>query len=75
MAESVTTGWLVEHGPTHGPAYLRFGPRSCSPGWTMDPFKAVRFARREDAEAAKQTFIDDIGRVVEHTFVEDPAHA
>jgi hypothetical protein len=42
----------------------------------MDPFKAVRFARREDAEMAQETFLADWpGRAVEHTFVEDPAHA
>lgn len=75
MGENVTEGWLVEQGPPDNPAYLRFGDPHCSPGWTMDPFKAARFARLLDAEAARRCFLYDIGRVAQHTFVEDPDHA
>lgn len=59
-----TTGWVVEHGPIFAPAYLRFAPSG--PCWTLDPYKAVRFARRDDAEAAVAAFEPERGRATEH---------
>lgn len=43
------TGWLIELKPSvvQTPAWFQF---SCDDDWTTDAFKAVRFARKEDAE-------------------------
>lgn len=59
-------GWLVEHGPAEGPVYLHM--KQPGPGWTRDAFKAVRFARREDAQAALEMYGPEYGRVAEHAF-------
>jgi len=58
------TGWLLERNITpEGPEYLtvdvgRFG-------WTTDNLKALRLARREDADALAE-IIDDCQHVREH---------
>lgn len=59
--------WLVENGRQQGDGlayrYMDHG----MPLWTEDPHKAIRFARREDAEmfAAED---EDAWRIVEHGF-------
>ena len=59
-------GWLVEHGPREAPVYLHMQPSGV--GWTKDAFKAIRFARREDARQALDMYGPDHGRVAEHAF-------
>jgi hypothetical protein len=63
--------WLVEHGPTDRPVYLRM--RCPGPGWTKDPTKAVCFARQQDGQEALDHYGPDYGRVVEYTFPIDPS--
>lgn len=64
------TGWLVENGMPSDIKY-RFMDDD-GPQWTRDPLKAIRFARRADAEmfAAGD---DDAWRIVEHVFLSPPA--
>lgn len=44
-------GWLIERGdsPHYAPAYLGESDEGCV-GWTGDNLKAIRFARKEDAQ-------------------------
>lgn len=63
------TGWLVERGGNGTPMYRTL--EQGLPVWTPDSLKALRFARREDAElfAAED---DDAWLVTEHSW-EGPA--
>lgn len=63
---AIEHGWLIEHGPASCPAYLRIW--EAGPSWTLDPYKATRFARRECAERASECFGPDDTRVCEHAF-------
>jgi hypothetical protein len=63
---AIEHGWLIEHGPGSGPAYLRIWRDG--PSWTLDPYKATRFARRECAERAAECFGPENARVCEHAF-------
>jgi len=48
---TVESGWLIEDAdsPAYAPAYFAGGP--AGPAFTPDHFKAMRFARKDDAEA------------------------
>lgn len=76
MAEQ--TGWLVEVASEGGPMYLTLKHEPLSkwppPTWTADPNKALRFARKEDAEnwgCAFRLTDNDVGaKAVEHMWIE-----
>lgn len=72
QSDTAQAAWLVEHGPTHAPAYLKLANDW---GWTLDPFKAFRCARQEDAEALARWHGSETHptRVTEHGFVLDAA--
>lgn len=58
-------GWVIEHrlSPTHSPKYW------AGNGWSTDHMKAIRFARKEDAERSRNGFDDEFAlehRVAEH---------
>lgn len=52
----IETGWLIENRYTPGPSWWR-GTDSPEQ-WTPDSLKAVRFCRKQDAEAAMATLPD-----------------
>ena len=52
----IETGWLIENRYTPGPSWWR-GTDSPEQ-WTPDRLKAVRFCRKQDAEAAMATLPD-----------------
>lgn len=60
--------WLVENGKQQGQglAYLRMGDSGMF-GWTEDPYAALHFCRRADAEAVSAE-CEDAWRIVEHWF-------
>lgn len=58
--------WVLEHGPVDGPVF--FHMKLPGPGWTRDLGKAVRFARRQDAEDACGHHGPHNGRVTRRTF-------
>lgn len=63
-----TYGWLIENGKEQGRGLAyRFIDNDMGgiPGWTEDPNKALRFARREDAEQYAH-HDEDAWRIVEH---------
>lgn len=70
---SPETGWLIERGQSEhqSPTMWWCGGTE----WSDDAAKAVRFARRVDAErvvAAESSYVGDpIGRVTEHTWILD----
>lgn len=52
------TGWLIESNHVDGtPHWFALGAEFENGDWTKDSVKALRFARRQDAEA----YISDIG--------------
>lgn len=55
-AADEAVGWLIELNHTTGPEWFELLP-GCEHGWTKDSNKALRFARKEDAEA----YINDVG--------------
>lgn len=59
--------WLIENGKKQGEgiAYRRMDQGI--PTWTEDPHKAMRFARRADAEMFAEED-EDAWRIVEHGF-------
>jgi len=61
-------GWLVEDSRNHssGIRYRMWG--LMGPEWTNDPNKALRFARREDAEAFARDD-EDAWHIVEHMWL------
>lgn len=60
------TGWLIELRPDNGPPkWLDLSETLLHPSWTADSSKALRFARRDDAEAYYAFHIDDMP----HTFI------
>jgi hypothetical protein len=61
-------GWLIEHAQSlHSlPSYLT--TRCDWYDWTSDSLRAIRFARREDADAVAGAIGDDAGRVCEHVW-------
>lgn len=57
--------WVIEHrlSPTHSPYYW------AGNGWSVEHMKAIRFARKEDAERTRAGFDDEFAlehRVAEH---------
>jgi hypothetical protein len=63
-------GWLVEAARTNGPQRYRTMEQGMS-AWTTDPNKAIRFARRADAEMFADED-DEAWHICEHMWV-DPA--
>ena len=64
MNSEPEAGWLLERNITpEGPEYLAVDAGCFS--WTTDSLKALRLARREDADALAE-IIDDCHRVAEH---------
>lgn len=69
------TGWLIEKDDP--PVYCIVNPKDYDEQWTSDASKALRFARREDAQA----YSDHIGwtsppvRIAEHMWVDGNARA
>lgn len=63
------SGWLVEHA-VHPRLYRYFDETGCV-GWTNDPERALRFARRTDAASFSATD-SETNAVVEHVFVTPP---
>ena len=59
------TGWCLERGEACNPQYLTCDGMALT--WTSpgDHAKALRFARRDDAEMMA-TIIDDADRIAEH---------
>jgi len=64
----VESGWLLEGKGKDGyPDYFKGSPSCADYTWTRDSLEAIRFSRKEDAEAIKMTFLKDIGcEAVEH---------
>lgn len=65
------SGWLIEDGGTEParPAYLCIPPDRTAVGsaeWTFDSVRALRFARRCDAEAMASTNPEQPVRVTYH---------
>ena len=58
--------WLVEKGPTDFPLYLCV--KHYDWAWTRNPYEAIRFARKEDAELIPPSFLGSctLMRTVEH---------
>lgn len=65
-------GWLVENGKKQGEGLAYRCMDHGSIEWTEDPHKALRFARRVDAEAFAQED-EDAWRIVEHAFDTPPS--
>jgi hypothetical protein len=64
-------GWLLENGEVT-PQYI--GVIDGALRWTDDNLKALRLARRADAEALAE-IVDDCWRIVEHTWPVPPSKA
>lgn len=62
--EDVQYVWLIEKGDSASPEYLYYG--FCFE-WTKDPYKALWFIRRSDADAVGGESLDDV-RIVQHGF-------
>lgn len=67
------TGWLVERNDLGAPRWLCFGPKHRDTTYTTDTKKALRFARKEDAEAAMLHLEnnDPALRVTEHIWTDE----
>lgn len=67
-AAKVETGWLIEHADEPKWLILSTAEALCGVDWTKDSIAAVRFARREDAEAYVWTHFGGEGpiRITEH---------
>jgi hypothetical protein len=69
------TGWLIEFSQRVSVTPAYYGKTDDGLGQTTDNLKAVRFARKEDAEAV----IEDTGwteaKAVEHMWCDAPAKA
>lgn len=65
-------GWLVERNDLGAPRWLCFGPRHRDTTYTTDATKALRFVRKEDAEAAMYHLEnnDPVLRVTEHVWLD-----
>ena len=59
MDDKIEIGWLIElRGTrTEGPLWWRIADANGEGGFSNDSIKALRFARKEDAQA----YIDDVG--------------
>lgn len=65
------TGWLLETGSTSAPSYLTLTQRGHR-AWTPDHMKALRMARREDAEMMFRTLPEDMNymvRISQHSWM------
>jgi hypothetical protein len=60
-------GWVIEKGDTHNPKYLSANHRRFY--WTHDHLKAIRFARKQDAELVDSHFLLT-ERIEEHRICE-----
>jgi len=64
------TGWLIELASRSPSAPIYFAPNcvSTEKNWSASPMRAIRFARREDAEALATYLVGDLNqvRIVEH---------
>lgn len=76
-AEKIEYGWLIEHHATNPHRWLRcltwdtFSDHpTATLGWTEDACVAMRFARREDAEAFAYLHPEfcTLARITEHQF-------
>ncbi len=65
------TAWLVERRDQH---YLYVPPMGLL-DWTADPNKALRLARREDADALAGLCDGDDCEAVEHMWMDGPVQA
>lgn len=63
MTEQTETGWLCERSHEGSPQWLCV--LSGCFNWTPDRLKAIRFARREDAEQIAE-IVEDVYRITEH---------
>ncbi len=68
------TGWLIEIVDGGVPAYWGRGGEDGVLGWTADHIKALRFARKEDAEMVIEEYGWTRARAVDHMWC-DYSHA
>jgi hypothetical protein len=68
-AAGLESGWCVERGPASAPNYLHVDGGLLA--WTPDHMKAMRFARRADAEQITE-IVDDADRIAEHAWHDSP---
>lgn len=62
-------GWLLEKGPHKGCVWYISVDQMLT--WTDDPSKALRLARREDAEALTN-IVEDCERIIQHAWPAPP---
>lgn len=58
------SGWVIERGDAATPDYVTVENEQVV--WTKDHMKAIRLARREDAERLAELVIDHVDRIAEH---------
>lgn len=58
------SGWLIEHNGPNGTRYLFVDGGFF--GWTKDSTKALRLARRVDADMLAEIIDEDAHRIAEH---------
>lgn len=66
------SGWLIESTLSHtgGPRWWQGKQPGTEEHWTTDASQAVRFSRREDAEACRLTLADaHVSKVSEHVWL------
>jgi hypothetical protein len=62
------SGWCLERGPASAPHYLHVAETGIF-DWTLDHMKALRLARRADAEQVA-CIVEDADRVAEHVWTD-----
>lgn len=70
--EATTRGWLIESTLSHGggPRWWQGKQSGTEEQWTGSHTAAIRFARREDAEACRLTLGDaHVSKVTEHVWL------
>lgn len=68
MADEFEFAWLIEKGSEDGrPVYRAMSEMPGAEGyWTSDPYKALRFARKKDAEDVIRAYKVTGASAVEH---------
>jgi hypothetical protein len=65
---NMASGWCIERGPALAPNYLHVNGGLLN--WTPDHMKAMRFARRADAEQITD-IVEDADRIAEHVWTSE----
>jgi hypothetical protein len=67
---AVESGWVIEHADSEpcAPEYLVVGDRNTVWSWSTDHLRAVRFARKQDADGVARIFfgLGNDHRICEH---------